>query len=105
GAAGMGEVGEAGVIAPLGMEPRAPSSGPGLDRLLVADLTDRDTAGDEPGPLGREVGRDETEVAHPPGRARRDQLHRAARPGRSELHHPEVDGRMVVDVEDEAGSL
>src|SRR5262249_46115742 len=99
------EVGEARVVATLRIQPRAPSAGPGLDRVLVADWAHRDAAGDESCPLGRQLRGDPTQVAHPVGRVRGDQLYRTRRPGRSELHNPEFGGGMVVDVEDEAGPL
>lgn len=56
------EVGEAGVIATLRIQPRAPSTGPRLDRVLVPDRADRDAAGDQLRPLGREVGCNEVEL-------------------------------------------
>jgi hypothetical protein len=61
----VGEVGEAGVVATLRIQPRAPPAGPGPDRLLVPDLADGDTASDELRPLRREVGRDEMQVMVP----------------------------------------
>ena len=102
-AVGVGEVGEAGVVAALRVQPGAPAAGPRLDRVLVPDGADGDAAGDESRPRAGNIGRDEMQVVHPAGSSRPDQLHRSGRSGRGELYDPELGGGVVVDVEGEAG--
>jgi hypothetical protein len=101
----VGEVGEARVVATPGVQPVAPSTRPGLERVLVADRANRDPTRDQLLASSREVGGHEVQVVQPTRRAGSDELHRARRAGRSELHHPEFGRRTVVDVEVEAGLL
>src|SRR5262245_29311605 len=42
----VGEVGEAGIVATLGIQPRAPSAGPRLDWVLVPNRPNCDAAAD-----------------------------------------------------------
>jgi hypothetical protein len=48
-----------------GIHSRAESAGPGLDRVLVPDRAHRHAVGDEPCPLGLEVGGDESGITDP----------------------------------------
>ena len=61
----VGEIGEAGVVPVPGIHSRAESAGPGLDRVLVPDRAHRHAVGDEPCPLGLEVGGDESGITDP----------------------------------------
>src|SRR5262245_8428732 len=101
----VGEIGEAGIVATLGVQPRAPSASPRFDRVLVPDRTDRDAATDQCRPGLREVGRDKIQMVHSARRVSHDQLYRTCRSRRRELNNSEVVGRPVVDVENEAGLL
>src|SRR5262245_36243412 len=99
----VGEVGEAGIVATLGVKPRAPSAGPRFDRVLVPDRTDRHATSDQILPSSRDVVRDEVQVMHPASRVSHDQLYGTRRFGRRELNDSEVGGGPVVDIESEAG--
>src|SRR5262245_689837 len=101
----IGEVGEAGVVATLGVQPSTPSAGPRLHRVFVTNRTDRDAARNQFLPSLRDVGRDQIQVAYAAWRVSRDQLYRTCRSGRRELNYSEVGGGPVVDVEREAGLL
>src|SRR4029453_17139949 len=97
----VGEVGEACIIATLGVQARVPSAGPRFDRVLVPDRTDRDATINQFRPSVREVGRDKVEGVDPPTRVSNDQLYTTCRSGRRELNNSEVDGGPVVDIEGE----
>lgn len=74
------EIREARIVATLGVQPHAPSSGPGLDRVLVPDRADVDTAADQFRPFGLEVARNEAQVTHAAVRVSRDKMHRTRGP-------------------------
>src|SRR5216684_1927061 len=98
----VGEVRKARIVATLGVQPHAPSSRPGFDRVLVPDRADVDAAADQFRPFGREVARNEAQVMQAATRVSRDQVHRTRGPGWGELHNSEIGGGAVVDVQDEA---
>src|SRR5262249_22821491 len=101
----VGEVGETGIVATLGVQPPAPSAGPRFEWFLVPDRTDRDAASHQCRPSIRDVGRDEVQVAYSAGRVRDDQVYGTRRRGWCELDNPEVGSGPVVDVKYEAGLL
>src|SRR5262249_43162944 len=101
----VGKVGEAGTVATLGVQSRAPSAGPCFDRVLVADRAEGDATRDQFLPSRREIRRDEIQAMHPAWRVGLDQLYGTGRSRGRELNDSEVGSGPVVDVEHEARLL
>lgn len=104
-AVGIGEIGEAGVIATLRVQPRAKSPGPRFKGLLMPNRPDSDAPGNESGSLGRQICRNEVQIMDAAVRVSRHQLDGASRPRWSQLHDSEAGVWAVIDVQRESHLL
>ena len=71
----ISKIGDAGIVATLGVQPGAPLAGPRFDRLLVTDRPDRDSTRDQFRSCIRKVVRDEVQIVYPVERVCGDQLY------------------------------